>query len=122
MGRGLVAACTCALNLHLLPRAILCDIRFNQAPVSLSRQRSCVRHPARETPDKQDRQPSASTAAAATPSQHSLFLRSRTIHHCDTHPARLSPTGNRYICTCSPFLIPCISAPEANIACEHTLK
>jgi hypothetical protein len=94
-----VAVPACKVDTVISILSILCDTRIYQAPLSLSRQRSFARHPAQDT-SKQDIRHQGRSTIATPPSLHSLLL--RAFHHCDTLPARLSPTSNRYICTCSP--------------------
>jgi hypothetical protein len=56
-GRGWsrhAAVPACKVDTVVSILSVLCDTRIYQAPLSLSRQRSFARHPARKTPSKQD--------------------------------------------------------------------
>lgn len=79
-------------------RSILCDTRKHQAPLSLSRQRSCARHLTQDTVEtsKTDRHPP--TDGRTRPAQHSLLLYLPfTIATRFLHVSAL--LANRYNCT-----------------------
>ena len=83
-------------------RSILCDTRKHQAPLSLSRQRSCARHPTRKTLSRQARQTDIrphGRSYRAQPSIHSSSSHS-PLRHAILHVSAL--LANRYICTYLP--------------------
>ena len=111
------------LKLHLLPCPILLRHK-HQAPLSLSRQRSCARHHTQDTVEtsKTDRHPPTRPQLSRR-AQHSLLPLAFTI--ATRFPARLSPTGKSlhlYLSTTVLIHPYQLLHTQANIAREHTLK
>lgn len=104
MGEGLVAACSPYLrgvdNLHPLNPLRHTHLPPYQAPLSLSRQTSCARHPAQDTVETRHlptRPQHDSHAPACIHSSCSPFtIATRFLHVSALH------TSNRYICTYLP--------------------
>lgn len=123
-GLARYGTCVDSNSISSRTRSILCDTRKHQASLSLSRQRSCARHPTQDTVEtsKTDRHPPTRPHAPSPAFTPPL----PPIHHCDTLPARLSPTGKSlhlylsfhrldlpYRC-CIPKQTPLASIPPTN--------